>query len=63
MDTKIYRGFGTSEEQENSDPVARLRLLAQQEYKAEVKKRQEKGSERGIYSRAFSCRCSYCNWK
>ena len=58
-----FSGFGTSEEPENSDPVARLRLLAQQEYKAEVKKRQEKGSERGFYSRSISCRCSNCNWK
>ena len=39
-----FSGFGTSEEPENSDPVARLRFLAQQEYKAEVKhKKTQKG--------------------
>ena len=43
MDTKIYSGFGTSEEPENNDPVARLRLLDVQECKAEKKKVQKGG--------------------
>ena len=44
MDTVQYSGFGASEEPENSDPIARLRILAQQEYKAEVKhKKTQKG--------------------
>ena len=43
MNTVQYSGFGTSEEPENNDPMARLRFLAQ-EYKAEVKhKKTRKG--------------------
>ena len=43
-----FSGFGTSEEPENSDPVARLRLLAQQEYKADVKKDKRKVQKGGF---------------
>ena len=48
MDRVQYSGFGTSEEPENIDPVARLRLLAQQEYKADVKKDKRKVQKGGF---------------
>ena len=48
MDTVQYSGFGASEEPENSDAVARLRLLAQQEYKADVKKDKRKVQKGGF---------------
>ena len=39
-----FSGFGTSEEEEISDPVARLRNLVEQEYKSETKhKKTQKG--------------------
>ena len=50
MDTAQYSGFGASEEPENSDPVARLRLLAQQEYKADVKKTRERFRKGVLFS-------------
>ena len=48
MDTVQYSWSGTSEEPENSDPVARLRLLAQQVYKADVKKDKRKVQKGGF---------------
>ena len=44
MDTKIYSGFGTSEEPENTDPVYKLRQLVKEQYKSEIKhKKTQKG--------------------
>ena len=44
MDTKIYSGFGTSEEPDNTDPVYKLRQLVKEQYKSEIKhKKTQKG--------------------
>ena len=44
LNTTQFSGFGTHEEEENSDPVARLRNLVEQEYKSETKhKKTQKG--------------------
>ena len=55
-----FSGFGTSKEEENTDPVYKLRQLVKEQYKSETK---NKKAQRGRYTptRAFSCRCSYCN--
>jgi len=46
MDTKIYSGFGA--EEENNDPVARLRTLAKKEYKVE-KQSKSKTVKGGVF--------------
>lgn len=38
MDTKRFSGFGAEEGSENADPVARLRVLVQEQYKKDTKK-------------------------
>ena len=44
LNTTQFSGFGASEEEEISDPVARLRNLVEQEYKSETKhKKTQKG--------------------
>ena len=47
MDSKVFSGFGAEEGSENGDPVARLRLLVQQQYKTDTKKDKKGKTQKG----------------
>ena len=48
MDSKQFSGFGAEPEQENSDPVARLRRLVNEQYNSETKKDKRKIQRGGV---------------